>query len=99
MSEKTATGNLLVPDLIEAGVRLLRESDPSILKRLSFHHIDLLTRPMRDRVTELEQEKSLAIQTIVNTVGGESFNGEPTNELNYLQRLRILVKMEMNSRR
>ena len=62
----------------------------------------------RERIEELEQENErlkaeLALShqqiaalkfTIVTTIGGTDYEGFPTSEINYLQRLRILLEKE-----
>lgn len=56
---------------------------------------------MLDEVERLRKEVRLLRENIngikwsvVDTVGGVSYDGEPTSTLNYLQRLRILVEKE-----
>lgn len=47
------------------------------------------------RESDLNREMLAAMKfTIVATIGGEDYEGNPTSEINYLQRLRILVEKE-----
>ena len=56
---------------------------------------------LRERVEKLEADVDLERQmvsalkhSVVATVGGTDYEGNPTSSINYLQRLRILVDME-----
>ena len=45
---------LIVPDLIKQGYRDLAEEDENVVKHLSLRHLDVLTKPFRKRIAELE---------------------------------------------
>src|SRR3990167_7450466 len=73
------------------------------LKELDTCHPDygVSLEAAKKRIVELERENQLgraelaAIRhTIVVTVGGVDYEGFPTSEINWLQRLRILVQKE-----
>jgi hypothetical protein len=49
---------------------------------------------LRKEVRLLNENINAIKWSIVDTVGGVSYDGEPTSTLNYLQRLRILVEKE-----
>jgi len=49
---------LTVPNLAGDGLRLLKDEFPLVSKKLSWQHIDLLTRPCRDKIEQLEAEKT-----------------------------------------
>lgn len=49
---------------------------------------------LREEVRLLHENINAIKQSIVDTVGGTDYEGNPTNHANYLQRLRILVKKE-----
>lgn len=40
------------------------------------------------------EEKVAIVHSVVDEIGGEDYEGNPTSEINYLQRLRILVQQE-----
>lgn len=46
------------------------------------------------KAEELRDELAALKHTVIDTIGGVDYEGFPTCELNYLQRLRILVAME-----
>lgn len=53
-----------------------------------------LTKELGVQKTEHECEISILKHTIVATIGGVDYEGFPTSEINYLQRLRILLEKE-----
>lgn len=51
MSEET---KLIIPGLVFDGIKALRRYEPSLATKLSWYHLDLLTKPLRQRIKELE---------------------------------------------
>jgi hypothetical protein len=47
-----------------------------------------------NQINSLEDRLAALKNTVVATIGGTDYEGNPTTEINYLQRLRILVEKE-----
>ena len=58
MNTETGSSALLVPELVLNGLRMLNEKAPQVAAKLSFYYLDLLTKPLRDRIQSLEDELS-----------------------------------------
>ena len=71
-------GRLFVPSLAAEGLKALKNESPSITKTLSWRHIDLLTKPYRDKISELESliipagEVSMKLRDHINQHHGGS---------------------------
>lgn len=76
------------------------------LNKLEFSALLNAVRGLQRKRQQLEADVSLGRQmvaaikhSVVATVGGVDYEGNPTSEINYLQRLRILVEKEKSGAR
>lgn len=100
--EFIAAARTALPELLDE-VEMLRKENQEMVREGLAADVEIVKENMRliEEVERLRKEVRLLNEkinvikwSIVDTVGGVSYDGEPTSTLNYLQRLRILVEKE-----